>query len=265
MPLSRSRGSQELPSLEELSSLANMSPFYFHRVFKKVTGLTPKAYAVAQRSDRVRQALHKSQSVTEAIYEAGYNSNGRFYEKSSKLLGMKPGKYRDGGAGTTIRFAIAASSLGPILIASSEAGVCAISMGDDADLLARELQDRFPKATLIGADQGFEVLVAKVVGFVEAPKVGLDLPLDIRGTAFQRRVWQALMNIPIGKTSSYSEIAEKIGHPKAVRAVAQACGANQLAIVIPCHRVLRTDGSLSGYRWGVDRKRTLLHREEGKA
>ena len=256
---------EELPSLEELAAVAKMSPFYFHRIFKQVTGLTPRAYAVAHRSDRVQKALPKRQTVTEAIYEAGFNSNGRFYADSSKMLGMKPKEYKDGGVGATIRFAIAESSLGPILVASSEKGVCAIMMGDDPDLLAKDLQDRFPKAHLIGGDEDFERLVAKVVGFIEAPKIGLNLPLDVRGTAFQRRVWKALMEIPVGKTATYAQIAERIGHPKAVRAVAQACGANVLAVAIPCHRVLRTDSSLSGYRWGVDRKRTLLHKEEALA
>ena len=251
----------QLASLDELAASVNMSPSYFHRIFKRATGLTPKAYAVANRSDRVQKALFKRHTVTEAIYEAGFNSNGRFYADCSKMLGMKPKEYKRGGAGATIRFAIAESSVGPILVASSEKGVCAILMGDDPDLLAKSLQDRFPKAHLIGGDENYERLIAKVVGFIEAPKIGLDLPLDVRGTAFQRRVWKALMEIPIGKTVTYSQIAERIGHPNAVRAVAQACGANFLAVAIPCHRVLRTDGSLSGYRWGVDRKRTLLHRE----
>jgi AraC family transcriptional regulator of adaptative response/methylated-DNA-[protein]-cysteine methyltransferase len=200
--------------------------------------------------------------VTEAIYESGFNSNGRFYADSSKMLGMKPKEYRDGGTGTTIRFAIGECSLGSILVASSEEGVCAISMGDNPDALARDLQDRFSKANLIGGDRDFEKTVAKVVGLIEAPRVGFDLPLDVRGTAFQQRVWQALREIPVGSTASYTEVAVRIGLPKAARAVAQACGANALAVAIPCHRVLRTDGDLSGYRWGVERKRVLLEREK---
>ena len=202
------------------------------------------------------------QTVTEAIYESGFNSNGRFYADSSKMLGMKPKEYRDGGTGTTIRFAIGECSLGSILVASSEKGVCAISMGDNPDALARDLQDRFSKAKLIGGDRDFEKTVAKVVGLIEAPRVGFDLPLDVRGTAFQQRVWQALREIPVGSTASYTEVAVRIGLPKAARAVAQACGANALAVAIPCHRVLRTDGDLSGYRWGVERKRVLLEREK---
>jgi AraC family transcriptional regulator of adaptative response/methylated-DNA-[protein]-cysteine methyltransferase len=205
--------------------------------------------------------LGKSGTVTEAIYDAGYNSNGRFYATADEVLGMTPSNYRAGGASTEIRFAVGECSLGSILVAQSERGICAILLGDDPDALARDLQDRFPQATLIGGDAEFEQLVAKVVGFVEAPAVGLDLPLDVRGTAFQQRVWQALRKIPAGATASYTDIARHIGAPHAVRAVAQACGANALAVAIPCHRVVRHDGALAGYRWGVERKRTLLARE----
>jgi AraC family transcriptional regulator of adaptative response/methylated-DNA-[protein]-cysteine methyltransferase len=250
------------PNLDELAAAVKVSPFYFHRLFKAETGLTPKAYANAHRSDRVRKALPRRTTVTEAIYESGFNSNGRFYANSSKMLGMKPKEYRDGGTGNTIRFAIGECSLGSILVASSEKGVCAIFMGNDPDALARELQDRFPKANLVGGDREFEKLIAKVVGFIEAPKIGLDLPLDVRGTAFQRRVWKELQRIPIGSTSTYSKIANRIGSPKSVRAVAQACGANAIAVAIPCHRVLRKDGDICGYHWGVDRKRALLAKEE---
>jgi AraC family transcriptional regulator of adaptative response/methylated-DNA-[protein]-cysteine methyltransferase len=199
--------------------------------------------------------------VTEAIYDAGYNSNGRFYETSNEVLGMTPSNYRAGGASTEIRFAVAECSLGPILVATSQRGVCAILLGDDPDTLTRDLQDQFPQADLIGGDAGFERLVSKVVGFVEAPALGLDLPLDVRGTAFQQRVWQALRKIPAGATASYTDVARRIGSPNSVRAVAQACGANVIAVAIPCHRVVRNDGALSGYRWGVERKRSLLERE----
>ena len=254
---------EQPPTLAELAQHAGMSPYHLHRVFKDVTGLTPRAYAAAQRAERVRQALApaNSHTVTEAIYDAGYNSNGRFYEESGSMLGMTPSTYRAGGADTDIRFAIGQCSLGAILVAQSGRGVCAIALGDDPDVLARDLQDRFPQARLIGGDAAFEQLVAKVVGFVEAPGIGLDLPLDVRGTAFQQRVWQALRQVPPGRTVSYTEIAARIGAPKAVRAVAQACGANALAVAIPCHRVVRHDGGLSGYRWGVERKRSLLERE----
>jgi AraC family transcriptional regulator of adaptative response/methylated-DNA-[protein]-cysteine methyltransferase len=252
----------EVPPLAELARKAGMSTFHFHRVFKSVTGVTPKAYASARRAERVRAELaDPDASVTSVIYGAGFNSNGRFYETSNEVLGMKPSDYRAGGPNTEIHFAIGECSLGSILVARSERGVCAIMLGDDPDRLARDLQDRFPRANLIGGDAGFESLVAKVVGLVEAPAVGLDLPLDVRGTAFQHRVWQALREIPAGETASYADIARRIGAPRSVRAVAQACAANALAVAIPCHRVVRNDGALSGYRWGVERKRALLERE----
>ncbi|RYU62546.1 bifunctional DNA-binding transcriptional regulator/O6-methylguanine-DNA methyltransferase Ada [Methylolobus aquaticus] len=251
----------EIWTLAELAAQAGMSRYHFHRVFKSVTGLTPKAYAAAHRARRVRSELARSGSVTEDIYEAGYNSSGRFYEASQSILGMTPSRYRAGGADTEIRFALGACSLGSILVAMSPHGVCAIALGDDPESLVRDLQDRFPKARLVGGDEAFERLVARVVGFVEAPAVGLELPLDIRGTAFQQRVWQALRDIPLGTQESYGEIARRIGTPKAARAVAGACAANTLAVAIPCHRVVRTDGDLSGYRWGIARKAELLRRE----
>jgi AraC family transcriptional regulator of adaptative response/methylated-DNA-[protein]-cysteine methyltransferase len=253
--------SEESPSLEKLAKYAGMSVFHLHRTFKALTGLTPNGYAAAHRSKRVRTTLAKTQSVTDAIYDAGFNSNSRFYETSNEVLGMTPTNFRDGGANTAIHFAIGECSLGSILVAKSERGVCAILIGDDPLLLVRNLQDQFLKADLIGNESGYEDLVAKVVGLIEKPGVGLDLPLDIRGTAFQQRVWKALKQIPVGSTASYAEIAKLIGLPKAVRAVAQACGANSLAVAIPCHRVIRNDGALSGYRWGVERKRALLDRE----
>lgn len=255
--------SDELPSLNDLANLVGMSPYHFHRVFKAHTGLTPKAYANAHRSQRVRTELTQRATITEAIYEAGYQSNSRFYESSNDLLGMTPQAFRSGGSGTVIHFAIGESWLGSILVAVSAKGICAILLGDDPSALARDIQDRFPQAQLIGDDAGFAQLVAQVVGFVAMPAVGLDLPLDIRGTAFQQRVWEALRQIPAGSTASYAAIAEQIGQPKSVRAVAQACGANALAVAIPCHRVVRLDGSLSGYRWGVERKQKLLNREQG--
>ena len=252
---------EQAPSLEALAAEAGLSVYHLHRVFKAATGLTPKAYAAAHRARRVRAELDRGGTVTEAIYGAGYNSNGRFYAQSNDVLGMTPSRYRAGGADTDIRFAIGECSLGAILVAASEVGVCAILIGDDPDALARDLQDRFPRAKLIGGDAGFEQLIAKVVGLVEAPGLGLDLPLDVRGTAFQQRVWQALRDIPAGSTVSYADLARRIGAPKSVRAVAQACGANALAVAIPCHRVVRNDGALAGYRWGVERKRALLERE----
>jgi AraC family transcriptional regulator of adaptative response/methylated-DNA-[protein]-cysteine methyltransferase len=239
-----------------------MSPFYFHRQFKAITGLTPKAYGAADRAKKVRAELaDRKTSVTSAIYGAGFNSNSRFYESSNEVLGMTPTAYKQGGKDADIRFAVGQCSLGAILVARSKKGICAITLGDNPDGLVRDLQDRFPNANLIGADREFERLVAQVVGFVETPRIGLDLPLDVRGTAFQQRVWQALRGIPAGKTASYAEVARRIGKPKAVRAVAQACGANKIAVAIPCHRVVKNDGVLSGYRWGVERKRALLEKE----
>jgi len=248
-------------SLNALAERVGVSPYHFHRVFKSTMGLTPREYSAGHRAGRVRHILDQDVSVTEAIIDAGYNSNSRFYERADDVLGMTPSDYRAGGANTVIRFAVGECSLGSILVAQSERGVCAILLGDDPDALARDLQDRFPRADLVGGDDAFETLIAKIVGFVEAPAIGLDLPLDLRGTAFQQRVWQALRDIPVGETASYSEVAKRIGAPRAARAVAQACSVNTLAVAIPCHRVIRSDGGLSGYRWGVERKRTLLEKE----
>jgi len=252
---------EQLPALSELAMAAGLSSFHFHRVFKTVTGLTPKGYATAHRSRKVRERLTDGGSVTDALYDAGFNSNSRFYEAADQLLGMTPSDYRAAGQNNDIRFAVGQCSLGAILVAQSARGVCAILLGDDPHQLVCDLQDKFRRANLIGADHAFEQLIAKVVGFIEAPALGLDLPLDVRGTAFQERVWQALREIPAGSTASYADIAQRIGSPKAVRAVAQACGANSLAVAIPCHRIVRSDGNVSGYRWGVERKRQLLERE----
>jgi len=254
--------SEPMPTLDHLAARIGMSPYHFHRQFKAATGLTPKQWAAAHRSRKVRAELAAAATrVTDAIYDAGFSTNSRFYAQSNARLGMTPSTYKNGGKDAAIRFAVAQSALGAILVAQSGKGICAITLGDDPDTLVRELQDRFPKAHLIGGDAEFERLVARVVGFIEAPRIGLDLPLDIRGTAFQERVWQALRQIPPGQTASYTDIAQRIGAPKAVRAVAQACAANPIAVAIPCHRVVRNDGTLSGYRWGVERKQALLEKE----
>ncbi len=249
------------PSLAQLAREVGISPFHLHRIFKAVTGLTPKAYAEARRALRLQAGLAQGATVTEAAYGAGFNSSGHFYAAANKLLGMGPKHYRAGGRGEVIRFALGACSLGTILVAASQAGVCAIALGDDPEALVREIQDRFPHAELMGGDAHFEQWMAVVVGFVEAPGLGLDLPLDVRGTAFQQRVWQALREIPPGSVTTYSELAQRLGMPGSPRAVARAIAANPIAVAIPCHRVIRIDGGLAGYRWGVVRKQALIQRE----
>jgi AraC family transcriptional regulator of adaptative response/methylated-DNA-[protein]-cysteine methyltransferase len=249
------------PTLAQLANRAEMSPAHFHRIFKTVIGLTPKQFAAAHRSRLVREGLRSSATVTEAIYEAGYNSSSRFYEKSGELLGMTPGNFRDGGRNIAIRYALSESALGQVLVAQSERGICAILLGDDPGRLVEELRQKFPHAALAEAGDDFQKVVAEVVRLVEHPERGLSLPLDLHGTAFQQRVWLALREIPAGATCSYAEVARRIGQPKAVRAVAGACAANSLAVAIPCHRVIASDRKLAGYRWGVERKRALLARE----
>jgi len=251
-------------SLAELSNVAGLSTYHFHRLFKAITGLTPTAYATAHRAKRIRQELRSTDSITQAIFEAGYNSTGRFYEKSDTLLGMTPTAFKAGGENTEIYFAIGECFLGSILVAQSSKGICAILLGDDPSELLCDLQERFPRADLKGGDETFDQVVGQVISYIEEPAQGFALPLDIKGTSFQQRVWQALQQIPLGETRNYTDIGKNIGSPKAVRAVASACAANALAVVVPCHRVVRSDGSLSGYRWGVERKRTLLDMEAAK-
>lgn len=257
----RALEAEQPPDLGTLAEQAGMSRYHFHRVFKAATGITPKAYANALRAGRARQQLTQSASVTDAMYDAGFNSSGRFYEAAPAILGMTPTAFRKNGEGVDIRFAVAQCSLGALLVAASDTGICEIALDADPEQLVRNLQDRFKAARLIGADAQFETWVAAVVGFVEDPARGLNLPLDVRGTAFQRRVWEALREIPVGTTATYSQVAERIGSPRAVRAVARACATNNIALAIPCHRVVRTDGSMAGYRWGIERKRELIARE----
>jgi AraC family transcriptional regulator, regulatory protein of adaptative response / methylated-DNA-[protein]-cysteine methyltransferase len=253
--------SESPPSLQELAGSADLSVGYFQRLFKAATGLSPKDYASGRRAARLRAELSKGLSVTDAIFDAGFNSNSRFYEKSVDILGMSTKHFRAGGVHEEIRFAVGECSLGAILVASSAKGVASVLIGDDPNTLTQDLQNQFPQASLVGGDAAYEKFIAQVVGFIEAPSLGCHLPLDVRGTAFQQRVWQALREIPPGSTATYAEIARKIGSPKSVRAVAGACAANVIAVAIPCHRVIRSDGALSGYRWGVERKRKLLDRE----
>ncbi|HEU4850781.1 MAG TPA: bifunctional DNA-binding transcriptional regulator/O6-methylguanine-DNA methyltransferase Ada [Telluria sp.] len=257
--------SEQEPSLDQLAEACGISRFHLHRIFKQHTGITPKAYAAARRAQKMQEELAAAPSVTDAIYAAGFNSSARFYAASNAVLGMEPTAWRAGGSGATIRFAVGESSLGSVLVAATAKGICAILIGDDPDQLARDLQDRFPKAELVGAEAGFELWVARVLEMVESPGLGLDLPLDVRGTAFQQRVWQALRAIPAGETVGYSKLAARLGAANMARAVAGACAANPVAIAIPCHRVVRNDGAISGYRWGVERKRALLERESVQA
>ena len=259
----RIESAEEPLSLGELADGAALSPHHFHRLFRAITGLTPKGFGDAHRARRVREALGKGAQVTEALYDAGFGSSGRFYATADDALGMLPAAYRKGGAEAEIRYGIGQSSLGRVLAAASERGICAIMLGDDDAALVDDLQRRFPNARTIAADADFQDSVAQVVAMVEEPAQGLALPLDIRGTAFQRRVWQALQAIPAGETRSYADLARAVGAPAAARAVAGACAANRLAVAVPCHRVVRGDGSISGYRWGTERKRALLAREAG--
>lgn len=253
--------SETPPILAALATEAGLSPYHFHRLFKSITGLTPRAYATAHRAKQIRQQLRQADTVTTAICEAGYNSSSRFYEASNAILGMTPSAYRDGGMNTVIHFATGACSLGWILVARSQRGICAILLGDAPAPLVSELQSSFPKAQFVNDAPEFADLLVRVIAFIEEPALGLALPLDVRGTVFQQRVWQVLQRIPPGKTLSYTEIAKQIGKPKAIRAVASACAANRLAVAIPCHRAVRHDGTLTGYRWGVERKRALLAKE----
>ena len=253
----------QTPKLADLALDAGLSPQYFHRVFKKIVGVTPHQYAVAKRSERVDAEIRTSATVTDAIYNAGFAANSRFYETAPSRIGMTASALKRGGENTHIRFEVADSWLGSVLIAATEHGICAILFGDTERQLSDDLRTRFPNATFEPAEPGsdFTRWVTAALSYIEAPAGFSELPLDVSGTAFQEKVWRALREIPAGKTASYAAIAQQIGKPKATRAVAQACAANPTAVVIPCHRVVRADGSLSGYRWGEARKRKLLEAE----
>jgi AraC family transcriptional regulator of adaptative response/methylated-DNA-[protein]-cysteine methyltransferase len=254
--------SEEPPTLVELAGAVGLSPSYLHRLFKAAVGVTPKQYAMEKRLGHVRERLQADDAtVTEALYEAGFGSSSRFYEDITEKLGMKPSEYRDGGQGMRIHSAVAQSYLGWVQVAATAKGICAIDLADSPDDLRERLRARFPKAGLVEDDPNFRALVSQVLSFLESPQDGLDLPLDVQGTAFQRRVWLALREIPPGSTASYGEIAARIGNPKAARAVAGACASNPVAVAIPCHRVVRSDGELGGYRWGQERKSRLLVQE----
>lgn len=259
------RQSEALPSLAELADAAAISRFHFHRLFKQVTGVTPRDYARTHRLGDLARRLDAGEKVTEAIYGAGFGSSSRAYDAAPAALGMTPSARRRGGEGETIRFVTVATPLGWALVAATARGVCMTALGDDREHLAAMVRQRFPAADVVAEDPGLGEWADRVVRFITDPGHTLDLPLDIRGTAFQARVWRALQKIPLGHTASYSEIARTLGQPRAVRAVAQACAANNLAVLVPCHRAIRENGDLSGYRWGVERKRALLERERAAA
>lgn len=252
---------EPVPSLEALATKAGYSPFHFHRMFRQSLGLTPKAFAKAARNRKLAGDLEKGASVTAAIHAAGFSSSSRFYESAANDLGMAPRLRQKGGEGQRIAYAVTETTLGPLLVAATEKGVCAVEFGASGASLESSLKRRFPRADLVTGDRSFGDLVAQVVRHVETPHEARGLPLDVQGTAFQERVWQALRAIPLGETASYRDIAQKIGEPRASRAVAMACASNPVAVVIPCHRVVRANGDLSGYRWGTRRKETLLSRE----
>ena len=259
------RTSETIPSLAELADAVAISRFHFHRLFKQITGATPRDYARTHRLDALARKLDAGEKVTEAIYASGFGSSSRAYEAAPAALGMTPGARRKGGDGETVRFVTVATPLGWALIAATARGVCLTALDDDRAQLAAMVRERFPAAEVVAEDPGLGAWAERVVRFITAPQHTLDLPLDIRGTAFQARVWRALQKIPLGQTATYSEVARALGQPTAVRAVARACAANDLALLVPCHRVIREDGDLAGYRWGVERKRALLDRERAAA
>ena len=248
---------EEPPSLEELASAAGYSPHHFHRLFRRATGVTPAAYAKAERARKMTDSLAASERITDAIYDAGYSGPGRFYADAKGRLGMTPSAWRDGGRGETIRWTVAATSLGSMLVAATAKGICRLSFDEDEESLRR----RFPKARIEQGDAQMERLAAAAVAAVEAPERPHDLPLDVRGTAFQEAVWRELSRIPPGESLSYAALAVRAGKPGAARAAGTACGANQIAVLIPCHRARRGDGSAGGYAYGLDRKAALLARE----
>lgn len=251
-------GGEEPPALDELANAVGYAPHHFHRLFKRATGVTPAAYARAQRAKRAEKALSTNGRVTDAIYDAGYSGPSRFYAETKGRLGMTPSAWKNGGAGAVIRWALVSTSLGKMLVAATEKGICRLSFDEDESGLAA----RFPRAEILPADDAMTELARRAVAAVENPARMPDLPLDVAGTVFQEAVWQELRRIPVGETRSYADIAAAVGKPKAVRAAGSANGANNVAVLIPCHRVVRSDGSLGGYAYGLERKQVLLEREK---
>ena len=248
-------------TLPQLSKQVGLSPFHLQRLFKRATGLSPREYQSARRIQHVKHGLRKGDDVTTALYDAGFGSSSRLYEKAPQQLGMTPGEYKRGGAGANISFAIAPSPLGRLLVAATERGLCAVRFGDSATELERDLRVEFHAAELHRDDAAMKQYVDPLLAVIRGENTTIDLPLDVRATAFQMKVWEKLRQIPRGETRSYSDIARAVGNPAAVRAVARACATNPVALAIPCHRVVRSDGDESGYRWGVERKQKLLRQE----
>ena len=252
---------EDRPRLRDLARVAGVSPFHLQREFKSAVGVSPREYAQARRSELLKQRLKSGASVTEALYDAGYSSSSRLYERADKELGMTPGTYRQGGKGERISYTIAVSPLGEMLVAMTELGICFIAFSDSETVLDDLLRKEFPRAELQRAPKQMELIVGSLVSHLRGERPELDFPLDIRATVFQRLVWERLRQIPAGETWSYEKLAQSIGKPKASRAVANACARNPVAIAVPCHRVIHKDGSLSGYRWGAERKEQLLAQE----
>jgi AraC family transcriptional regulator of adaptative response/methylated-DNA-[protein]-cysteine methyltransferase len=253
---------ETMPSLAALAERAGYARHHFLRLFRDVTGLTPRSYAEGVRARRLQAALAAGERVAEAVAGAGFGSESRVYEDTARHLGMTPGAARRGGQGETIRIAHAGSAMGPLLVGATEAGICFIGFAEPPAALEGDLRARFPKARFEPADAALAAMVAEVAGFIAEPAAALALPLDLRGTAFQRRVWEALRAIPLGETRTYAGLAAEIGNPAAVRAVARACARNPVSLAVPCHRVIGADGDLTGYRWGVPRKAALLAGEK---
>lgn len=249
-------------TLEQLSEILKLNSTYLQKLFSKITGLSPKEYALCVQENSFKNLLDTEMSITQAIYQSGHESNSRIYEKSNELLGMTPKEYKNGQYEKDIMLAVGECSLGSFLIAQTDKGICAISLGNNPQQLIEEIQTRFKKANFIAGNNIFEDTVAKVIGLIENPQNNIDLPLDIRGTMFQQKVYKTLKNIPVGTTVSYKQLAEMVGSPKAVRAVANACANNKIACLIPCHRVVRSNGNLAGYRWGIEIKEKLLQKEK---